>query len=333
MAIDEAHLCSSDSQRGRLAQAIWDSRDVELALAVSALGREPAWLVAHPKTRVIGWSRRDLRALDGRVLFPERAVEYVDFQFSGSEIEFADRLAEALSVLESGSPMSALIRQNLLRRLASSLYTAGQSLRRYVSTSVEGPAAEVDLPDEWPSPELSLPAAEEIGNLLSREVCTNLLELLEQIDQDGKWATCVKVLTALNPKKRSVVVFTDFADTADYVAQLSADNWQTYVVTAGQPPEDRWKTIEDAQRLPGVLILTSAATVGVNLAFTDRAVHYDVPRNPQLLLQRFGSLERLGSRFAVVHHHMLVDELSIGIATDLERKARELERALDGIQT
>ncbi|WP_063668611.1 helicase-related protein [Aliivibrio fischeri] len=131
-----------------------------------------------------------------------------------------------------------------------------------------------------------------------------------------KWAS------PLNPGNKKVMIFTAFADTADYLYDnLASDfNHQFYVHTGKVTGSSAAKSTigksydfqslltlfsprskEKAQILPNelaeldVLIGTDCISEGQNLQDCDYLINYDIHWNPVRIIQRFGRVDRIGS--------------------------------------
>ena len=131
-----------------------------------------------------------------------------------------------------------------------------------------------------------------------------------------------KMANPLNPNNRKVIVFTAYADTANYLfAQLaphfaSAQNIHTGLVTGSGNPKTTLKKFYDFQSvltlfaplakekdkiLPDdpavldILIGTDCISEGQNLQDCDYLINYDIHWNPVRIVQRFGRIDRIGS--------------------------------------
>jgi superfamily II DNA or RNA helicase len=131
-----------------------------------------------------------------------------------------------------------------------------------------------------------------------------------------------KCLTPINPDNRKVLVFTAFADTAQYLYQQLAgwaqkelglhtglvtgtgQNQTTLpslrkdfvsIITAFSPrsKERPAEFVEDGEI--DLLIATDCISEGQNLQDCDTVVNYDIHWNPVRIIQRFGRIDRLGS--------------------------------------
>ncbi|MGR5246497.1 helicase-related protein [Vibrio sp. PNB23_22_6] len=126
----------------------------------------------------------------------------------------------------------------------------------------------------------------------------------------------------LNPGNRKVLIFTAFADTADYLYDNLASEFHhqfqvhTGKVTGSSSPKSTIgksydfqslltlfspRSKEKAQILPSepaeldVLIGTDCISEGQNLQDCDYLINYDIHWNPVRIIQRFGRVDRIGS--------------------------------------
>ncbi|AEJ00217.1 helicase domain-containing protein [Nitrosomonas sp. Is79A3] len=147
------------------------------------------------------------------------------------------------------------------------------------------------------------------------------LELLKQ-------AIETKVKIQLNPNNKKVIVFTAFADTAQYLyghlAQWAKSGLGIHsalvtgggtnkttltglgtelnnILTAFSPiSKERNKLDPDATTELDLLIATDCISEGQNLQDCDTLINYDIHWNPVRIIQRFGRIDRLGSRNAQI---------------------------------
>jgi len=131
-----------------------------------------------------------------------------------------------------------------------------------------------------------------------------------------------KIAAPLNPGNKKVLIFTAFADTADYLYAnlapelLAAQTLHSAKVTGKGGPKSTLKKSYDFQELltlfsprskekaivlPNeaaeidVLIGTDCISEGQNLQDCDYVVNYDIHWNPVRIIQRFGRIDRIGS--------------------------------------
>jgi hypothetical protein len=132
-----------------------------------------------------------------------------------------------------------------------------------------------------------------------------------------------KLASPINPLNRKVLIFTAFADTADYLYEhlapffLDKQGLHTGKVTGTDSPKSTLKKSYDFQSLltlfsprskekaavlpkePGeidLLIGTDCISEGQNLQDCDYVINYDIHWNPVRIIQRFGRIDRIGSQ-------------------------------------
>src|SRR5207247_509245 len=112
---------------------------------------------------------------------------------------------------------------------------------------------------------------------------------------DSKLVTATsKIAEMLRADDGGVIVFTQFRDTAYYVASaLVAEGLTAEHLSGADSLAEREMKIAHAKREPCALVCTDAAVDGVELSFAHRIVHYDVPWNPTTIERRLGRVMRL----------------------------------------
>ena len=162
-----------------------------------------------------------------------------------------------------------------------------------------------------------------------RGVFDHLYTLASQVDakRDGKLAELKRVIEKKvraapadkdGRANRKVLVFTTFADTASYlygnmqgwiqndlgahVALVTGGSGNKTTLGVTKFDDILGRFAPRAQQWPGtteeidVLIATDCLSEGQNLQDCDLTVNYDIHWNPVRLMQRFGRIDRLGSR-------------------------------------
>jgi SNF2 family DNA or RNA helicase len=136
-----------------------------------------------------------------------------------------------------------------------------------------------------------------------------------------------KLAAPINPGNRKILIFTAFADTAAYLydhlapALLDAHGLHTGRVTGSDAPKSTLKRSYDFQSLLtlfspkskekalilpketaeiDILIGTDCISEGQNLQDCDFLVNYDIHWNPVRIIQRFGRIDRIGSKNACI---------------------------------
>ena len=130
-------------------------------------------------------------------------------------------------------------------------------------------------------------------------------------DRDHKWQALHKLLTQTHGKDK-VLIFTQFADTARYLARearkagishvalatgASAD---PYDIACRFSPKSNNKSVSKADEVR-VLICTDVLSEGQNLQDSNVVVNFDLPWAIIRLIQRAGRVDRIGQRAEEIH--------------------------------
>lgn len=167
-----------------------------------------------------------------------------------------------------------------------------------------------------------------------REILDLLLNMVSDItpDHDSKLQTLIQTITdkieqPINPGNHKVIIFTAFSDTAQYLYENISPfikerfRLNTALVTGsvdGRTTIPKFKAnlndvltcfspiSKDREILmPGspdidILIATDCISEGQNLQDCDYLINYDIHWNPVRLVQRFGRIDRIGSKNNVI---------------------------------
>lgn len=162
-----------------------------------------------------------------------------------------------------------------------------------------------------------------------RETLRELLDEMRKVvpAHDLKLLKLLKLVTdksthPINPSNRKVLVFSAFADTANYLYRelapaLQKAGLETAVITGGSHgskttlgtgfdyqqvmamfsprSKQRHLTMPKEKRELDVLIGTDVISEGQNLQDCDYLINYDIHWNPVRIIQRFGRIDRIGS--------------------------------------
>ena len=132
-----------------------------------------------------------------------------------------------------------------------------------------------------------------------------------------------KLQNPINPNNRKIIIFTAFADTAEYLyTQLSqpildkahlytalvtgngtrtnmpeVDNDFNTLLTLFSPiSKERHVLLSNETREIDIIIATDCISEGQNLQDCDYLINYDIHWNPVRIIQRFGRIDRIGSQ-------------------------------------
>jgi SNF2 family DNA or RNA helicase len=207
------------------------------------------------------------------------------------------------------------------RRLASSFEALKRTLNgRLMRTGgiTEEDASQDETSDEVMSgEEAARLAAEapEIGAINERERIHDLLRRIAQLGTDSKARRLkVELDACLADGFDSVIVFTQYTDTMEYLRDYLADQMPGLHVACYSGKGGAWRDAsgqwvpcskeEIKRRLRDrqvrLLVCTDAAGEGLNLQFAGVLVNYDLPWNPMKVEQRIGRIDRLGQERPVI---------------------------------
>lgn len=162
------------------------------------------------------------------------------------------------------------------------------------------------------------------------DILDTLLEIMSWItpDKELKLSKLIEIIEdkiahPINKGNRKVLVFTAFADTASYLYENISKvfkakyNTESALITGGnvnkctlsglKNPEEILTVFsplskERAAKMPNehrdidILIATDCLSEGQNLQDCDECINYDIHWNPVRIVQRFGRIDRIGSK-------------------------------------
>lgn len=162
------------------------------------------------------------------------------------------------------------------------------------------------------------------------EILNNLIELMEWItpDRDLKLNKLISIIEGkienpINAGNKKVLVFSAFSDTANYLYKNISAHFKskygldTALVTGSKANESTHKNLRDTEeiltlfspfskekkiKMPNdnrsidILIATDCLSEGQNLQDCDECINYDIHWNPVRIVQRFGRIDRIGSK-------------------------------------
>ncbi len=234
------------------------------------------------------------RAIDDRgfsALFADKALR-IDDNFREAYNE-AQAFAKVLAQRGKGAGfMKNLMEQRICSSVAAGLSTAKRLL--------QGEVVETD--DDEETVQLSERSVEE------EQALERLIMRLEAVEKDPKLQAIVHYLDTEKWLDHGVIIFSQFYDTALWVAQQLAERYADIPVGlyAGA---SRSKLFKDgnsvnaerealkrmvAERKLSIMVATDAACEGLNLQTLGTLINVDLPWNPTRLEQRIGRIKRFG---------------------------------------
>lgn len=166
-------------------------------------------------------------------------------------------------------------------------------------------------------------------------ILTGLEILIEDItpENDSKLQKLLEIVSnkiehPINESNKKIIVFSAFADTAEYLfdnvskfvkEKYNLDSAMVSGMSEGKSTFDKFKTdlnavltyfspmskdknviYPDDERSIDVLIATDCISEGQNLQDCDYLINYDIHWNPVRIIQRFGRIDRIGSKNSVI---------------------------------
>ena len=305
---------------------------------------------------------RDIRRLNLsayaplKYILPDKLEEYsrkYDMQVTGGSV---------FKQIDREESLIHLMRVNLLKRMESSINSFALTVERLLH-AVRDIIERIESHDESDVEELSIEEIEIedenfdpylIGKKIKvliqdvdrvrwkqeleedESLLVNLLREAREIDpaRDKKIHELRAVIAdkcqdPINPGNKKLLIFTAFADTAEYlygnIAQWARDELGLHsalvtgrtggnkatmpglrkdiasIITSFSPlSKERDKIDESLTDEISILIATDCISEGQNLQDCDYVINYDIHWNPVRIIQRFGRIDRLGSRNRVI---------------------------------
>ena len=301
-------------------------------LPPAAVSWADKWLRRHTpmRDRVFRNTRQTLRAyqaagiLPPDVIIPVRHVEDEFIKLAPAERRLYERIEEYIrrhyNTYRADTSTQALgfIMTVYRRRLTSSFEAIRCSLRRRLDVLEQGmDLNELLAADDQYDVENALFDPEEFdatADLLRGEISElrQFLAELEKITGEDTKATRLvsDIREALNTYA-SVVVFTQYTDTLDYIRErLTTADYHSIGCYSGRggevynPASQVWEPVTRAElrerfRVGDITVLlgTDSMSEGLNLQTSGRLINYDMPWNLMRVEQRIGRIDRIGARY------------------------------------
>lgn len=212
---------------------------------------------------------------------------------------------------KGGGFMKNLMEQRICSSIVAGLNTARKLLEGQTIEEEEDDR-EVVLALETDSPE-------------ETEALERLINRLEKLDSDPKLNAIIHYLEAERWLEHGVIIFSQYYDTAKWIADSLADRYaeQTVGLYAGAGRSKLYEQGESVgieretlKRLVTehqikIMVATDAACEGLNLQTLGTLINVDLPWNPTKLEQRIGRIKRFGQIREKVDMLNLVNEQTV----------------------
>ena len=199
---------------------------------------------------------------------------------------------------------------------------------------------------------------------IDESILSGLESLIEDItpENDSKLQELIKIISnkienPINADNKKVIVFSAFADTADYLYEnLSVYLKEKYglnsakisgtsegkstlekfkcdlnaVLTYFSPiSKDKNVIYPDDDRSIDLLIATDCISEGQNLQDCDYLINYDIHWNPVRIIQRFGRIDRIGSKNSVIQLVNFWPDLTLDEYINLKNRVETRMKIVD----
>lgn len=294
------------------------------------------WLRRHTpmRDRVFRNTRKTMREYQAAGIIPESVViphRHVDDEFiplAPNERHLYERIEEYIRrhynayKNDQGTKALGFIMTVYRRRLTSSFEAIKRSLQRRLNVLEKGRSLgelltdddNFDVEDSLFDPEAFDVRSDRLRDEIA-ELRSFLAELATITGEDTKASRLVQDINQALHTYSSVVVFTQYADTMDYVRErLIAAGYHKLGCYSGRggevydPSTKTWTEVPKTDiktKFRGgeleVLIGTDSMSEGLNLQTAGRLINYDMPWNFMRVEQRIGRVDRIGASYNEIH--------------------------------
>jgi len=319
IVVDEAHKLRIGRLRARLASLIEDAERKLLLTATPHTGDEKSYeLLRSLVNHMVRREKRDLKSYEGREVLPEIVYWIVRVSASREEAEALHRILVKLRQMD----VKPIARYVVLRRALSSPLSFLATLRKVVKGAHKRRSEELEEePDSY---------------LLHAK---GILSDFKVFTESDRKLEVLKSLLEERLKDRKVLVFTEYATTAEYLFEKLNSTFNCnvtekgdgyaiaeslnrnimYVTSKARSRIDINQQVKTfAAKENAILISTDVFSEGINLQMFDAVVNYEVIWSPTRHMQRIGRIWRFGQKSSEV--------LVVDIA--LDTRSRESEFAM-----
>ena len=267
-------------------------------------------------------SRQTLKRYRAQGLLQEpiadRDVQAVPVPFTKDEetlYEDLDSLLDRLMAAHGKKQGAGFVLTVYRRRLTSSWAAIRRTFER--RRDKESMILELDLLDEVEDLETDEGEAVDDTEVLPL-TADDLAEIGRYIERlgrvaDSKFDVLEEHLNEARGSGRTVIVFTQFTDTLDYLRDRLHPTYRSHLATYSGSGGQQW--LEDEgwvgiskqdlvervrSGIVSVILATDAASEGLNLQTASYLISYDLPWNPMRVEQRIGRIDRIGQQQDVV---------------------------------
>lgn len=255
---------------------------------------------------------------------PTRRPQIIRVKMRDEEFALYERIQEYISYFyqkyENERRGLGFIMTVYRRRLTSSFYAIRCSLERrlkYLQGAI--PSENVFDDDDLEQEELSFDVTDELAGDSREQFLAEVNYLKEFVHTlrflsvaDSKLEQLKTELGTIFAKRSTVLVFTQYTDTMDYLRDQLVEVYGSNVACYSGRGGEVWNGIswvsstkefvksEFKEGRIGILLCTESASEGLNLQTCGVLINYDMPWNPMRVEQRIGRIDRIGQKYQEV---------------------------------
>lgn len=169
-----------------------------------------------------------------------------------------------------------------------------------------------------------------------KEVLERLISLGEKLierGRDKKTERLIEIVDKHIQNGDKVIIFTQFLATLDHLQNTFEDLYgENNVITihGGQTHEEKKSKVARLWNDAKILVATDAAGESLNLQAANVVIHYELPWNPVVFIQRVGRVYRYGQKKDIFIHSMLpVFKIERRVLEVVLQKVETIERDFD----
>lgn len=224
--------------------------------------------------------------------------------------------------------------------MASSIHALRCSLERRLKKLADDKPHRSEYAEYSSDGDYVLPESAELVSAIMEhesEKLSDLIQDLNTVSTDSKAEKFISRMNALRSEepKAKILVFTQFRDTQDYLAEnLRTHNWGVSVFHGAMTPAEKDRAVEQFREAttPHILVSTEAGGEGRNFQFCHLLVNYDLPWNPMRVEQRIGRVDRIGQEQPVQIFNLWVrGTIEEKILHVLDSRIKLFETAIGGL--
>jgi superfamily II DNA or RNA helicase len=280
--------------------------------------------------------KEDLRDQNGEPLFKPRHATTREVHLSPAE---ADSYQAVMDYVDTWYTTESVLPQSIYgKRAASSITAALETVRRRAAAlsgsharrvdpiaphgfeHAELAGADLDSDEAWRDAEQAVVQTRSQDRRAELEAATGVIAQLEYAltskDDPSKWRATTEIMAThgIAPGQGQLLVFTEFTDTAAWLADLFRGAGFSTEVLDGDVDQPARDELQNRFLLGSfqVLVSTDAGGEGIDLQSAHVMIDWDIPWSLVRLEQRAGRLHRIGQDQDVFIYHLVAADTREG---------------------